>query len=615
MAKTAAERQQARRAKLRLDRTELLKYRKKDADRKKISRLSMNATQLKALRKRGKVATRKWRLKLTAALQAPDSTPHTPHSSGHSEIHPYRTPASFGKAKRRVEKCLPKSPRKRAAVLVRLAEGLQVKVVTKTAANALDPAIKSAVIDFYNNDSMSRMMPGKADFVTVRQEDGTKERRQKRHLVMTVNEAFKEFTRENPLSKIGKSTFASLRPKHVLLNSDMPHNVCGCKYHSNMLLMIECLHRNIDMPQHLDEFIDLCVCNKLSESCALNECRACKDGRLFDKNVMQKISNKGIEVQWYAWRNDEGGYLSKCLQKGTLESALASARDQLPQFIWHQFIKRRQASAYESQKQSAQTLDSSTCLLQMDFAENYTVSFQDEIQSAHWQQRQVSLYTVMVWHRETVISKVIVSDCRDHDKKAVAAFTSNIFDMIRSVLPAATAVNIWTDGPSSQFKNKYIFSFISKLQDRYTISVSWHFFATSHGKGPNDALGGNVKRMAHRQTMSRRLVIADANSFADAVNMSTDVISVTVMSQEDIDTVVAELKLDELWNTILPMPGIFNTHCVQVINGQVQCKLYSDSQDITRVHSLSKDKSPKSKKKVMRRHATKASWYICYKIL
>jgi len=87
--------------------------------------------------------------------------------------------------------------------------------------------------------------------------------------------------------------------------------------------------------------------------------------------------------------------------------------------------------------------------------------------------------------------------------------------------------------PSSQFKNKFIFSFISKLQDRYSVSLTWQFFATSHGKGPNDALGGTVKRMAHRQALSRHLIIADANSFAKAVNMSTDVISVTVMSQED----------------------------------------------------------------------------------
>ena len=84
---------------------------------------------------------------------------------------------------------------------------------------------------------------------------------------MTIGETHKEFKRENPLSQIGKSTFASLRPKHMLLNSDMPHNVCGCKYHNNMLLILECLHRTTDfIPLHLDEFIDLCICNKSSET-------------------------------------------------------------------------------------------------------------------------------------------------------------------------------------------------------------------------------------------------------------------------------------------------------------------------------------------------------------
>jgi len=120
---------------------------------------------------------------------------------------------------------------------------------------------------------------------------------------MTVGETHKEFKRENPLSQIGKSTFASLRPKHVLLNSDMPHNVCGCKYHNNMHLILECLHRTTDfVPLHLDEVIDLCICNKSIESCALNECCTCKDGRLSDINVTQKVSNSmHVQVQWYEW--------------------------------------------------------------------------------------------------------------------------------------------------------------------------------------------------------------------------------------------------------------------------------------------------------------------------
>ena len=63
---------------------------------------------------------------------------------GHT--YPYRTPASFGKAKSKVENALPKSPRKRTAVLAKLAGGLQVTVVVKPAPNAIDPTVKSAII-------------------------------------------------------------------------------------------------------------------------------------------------------------------------------------------------------------------------------------------------------------------------------------------------------------------------------------------------------------------------------------------------------------------------------------------------------------------------------------
>jgi len=44
-------------------------------------------------------------------------------------MYPYKTPASFGKARRKVQCALPESPRKRTAVLVNLAQGLQVKFV------------------------------------------------------------------------------------------------------------------------------------------------------------------------------------------------------------------------------------------------------------------------------------------------------------------------------------------------------------------------------------------------------------------------------------------------------------------------------------------------------
>jgi len=90
------------------------------------------------------------------------------------------------------------------------------------------------VLAFYQNDAFSRVMPGKADCITVRNSNGEKMKTQKRHLTMTLSEAYCCFKADHPQINIGKSKFANLRPKWVFVSSQMPHNVCGCRYHENV---------------------------------------------------------------------------------------------------------------------------------------------------------------------------------------------------------------------------------------------------------------------------------------------------------------------------------------------------------------------------------------------
>ena len=48
---------------------------------------------------------------------------------------------------------------------------------------------------------------------------------------------------ENASRKMAKSTFSRLRPKHVLLTSQLPRNVCVCKYHENLIHAVNALHK------------------------------------------------------------------------------------------------------------------------------------------------------------------------------------------------------------------------------------------------------------------------------------------------------------------------------------------------------------------------------------
>ena len=54
------------------------------------------------------------------------------------------------------------------------------------------------------------------------------------------------------------------------------------------------------------------------------------------------------------------------------------------------------------------------------------------------------------------------------------------------------------DGATLQFKQSYLFSNLHSWEMENDIELSWNFFATSHGKGDVDGIGGTIKRTVWR---------------------------------------------------------------------------------------------------------------------
>ncbi|ESP02132.1 hypothetical protein LOTGIDRAFT_157284 [Lottia gigantea] len=236
---------------------------------------------------------------------------------------------------------------------------------------------------------------------------------------------------------------------------------------------------------------------------------------------------------------------------------------------WWSAIEK-QSSSYRHMKILSSEDTSEECLLQMDFAENFTCIWQDEIQSAHWKQRQVTIYTIMITYRNKKLSYVIISDFLSHEKTAVA-FTSTILDIITDKFPTVRTADVWTDGPSSQYKNKYIFALLPRLQDQHAVRIRWNHFATSHGKGPNDGIG-----IVHRLIMSRSTVVSDSQSFANALRSSGTLINVVELTEDDIKDKCKMLDVETLWSGLQIFPGTISRHCAQSVgNGMVQLKFFT----------------------------------------
>lgn len=82
-------------------------------------------------------------------------------------------------------------------------------------------------------------------------------------------------------------------------------------------------------------------------------------------------------------------------------------------------------------------------------------------------------------------------------------------------------------------KNKYIVSVLSKLDK--IVHVQWNYFATSHGKGAVDGIGGSIKRLVWNAVASRRAPpVTDAKSFHEVATTLNSSISVHLMEKREI---------------------------------------------------------------------------------
>ena len=93
--------------------------------------------------------------------------------------------------------------------------------------------------NFYESDDISRAMPGKKDFISVR-EGEKRVHVQKRLILSNLKEAYLVFKDQYPNEKVGFSKFAEHRPRYcVLAGASGTHCTCVCTIHQNVKLMIQ----------------------------------------------------------------------------------------------------------------------------------------------------------------------------------------------------------------------------------------------------------------------------------------------------------------------------------------------------------------------------------------
>lgn len=185
------------------------------------------------------------------------------------------------------------------------------------------------------------------------------------------------------------SKFCDLRPAHVKLVASTPLNVCGCIYHSNFIECCEILSKNvIGFPKYGSDLMDLLLCQEPDRSCWFEICKECNPSKTNQHLTDLLKGGASKNVNWTLWEKCKVENRYQQFEKnGTVTELLEYFKAIYVPFLQHSYIKLQQAASF---KMDLDSLDEETCVVQADFAENYTCEAQQEVQNAHWNQKQVS---------------------------------------------------------------------------------------------------------------------------------------------------------------------------------------------------------------------------------
>ena len=160
-------------------------------------------------------------------------------------------------------------------------------------AKKVDPALHEKIMNFYEKDSVSRVLPYKNMTKVVKDQFGTKKRVPVRVMELTIKDSFKLFCQENQDVHISKRTFENYRPKNIRLKRDARRLVCCCQHHANvdyirkLLNLLFSANNKTFKFKNSAELVDAPICSQNNISCVVGDCKDCKD--------FPKLDNLGIE--------------------------------------------------------------------------------------------------------------------------------------------------------------------------------------------------------------------------------------------------------------------------------------------------------------------------------
>jgi hypothetical protein len=233
---------------------------------------------------------------------------------------------------------------------------------------------------------------GKKDYKSVKAADGSRIQQQKRLLIGNLKELYQKWKNENPLTKVGFSTFAALRLQWcTLVGAHGTHSVCACTNQQNTKLIVAASSANV---KYLD-LMEMTVCALDVEQCMMGRCKDCP-GKENLITFLSSLEECQIleEIEYKQWVSTDKTTLNIFKEQTT--DFVENLADKITSLSRHHYTAKAQNAYFKHMKVTVKI--ERECILLGDFAENYSFIVQDAAQGFHWENSQATLHPFVTYH-------------------------------------------------------------------------------------------------------------------------------------------------------------------------------------------------------------------------
>ena len=430
--------------------------------------------------------------------------------------------------------------------------------------NPVSKELLQKVQTFYRESDISKELAGKKEFKSVREGD-RRVQKQKRLVMANLSKVFALFKNKYPDEKIGFTKFVENRPPEcVLTGAAGTHSVCVCIIHKNFKLKFKSAKFDQIEDQGVLSFksykdvLSRYLCQPPLEPCYFNRCEnpSCGNSDALRDLIWSFVDDRNIdEITYKQWSQQERCRLETVISDA--DAFIDNFIDAIPEVRKHDYITEKQANFF---KYTRDNLYDGEVLVVADFSENFSFVYQDSVQGVHYNNTQATVHPFAAYiceNGKAVPSNcVIISDTLEHNTATFHAFQREFIIFLKSRVTRWSKILYFSDGAGSQYKNRFnMTSLLFHVKD-FGIPAEWHFFATAHGKGPSDGLGGTLKRLATRASL-QGVVIQTARELYDLASENCNLNVKFVMFQSCCKE---KERLKSRFASAAPIPGIRSMH-------------------------------------------------------